>query len=411
MPLPVLLVFSHLRWGFVYQRPQHLLSRLAGRWHVLFVEEPIHADGPARMEVREVAPHLEVLVPHTPVAAPGFHDDQLAPLSGLLSRHLHDADLLVDVAWLYTPMALPLVQPLQPACVVYDCMDELAAFKDAPRQLRQRESALMKTAALVLTGGPSLYEAKREMHPQVVCLPSAVDAAHFAPTNLAAGSAPAREAERLQGALPKPLLGYYGVIDERLDTELVAQVADAHPEWSIVMAGPVVKIDPQGLPQRPNIHWLGMQPYGRLPHLLAGWDVALMPFAMNESTRYISPTKTLEYLAGGKPVVSTPVRDVISLYGRAVEVADGAAAFVAACEKVLAEDPAARCARDIAMLDLVATHSWEHTADRVHALVAAALARALVAQAERNEDGAEGSAEDACVPAAAATVAVAGLRG
>jgi UDP-galactopyranose mutase len=328
-----------------------------------------------------------VLVPHTPVPAPGFHDDQLGTLSSLLSQYLGRENLLVDVAWLYTPMALPLVQPLQPACIVYDCMDELSAFKDAPRQLRQRESALMKSAALVLTGGPSLYEARREMHPQVVCLPSAVDAAHYAPAQLVADSAPAREAERLQGGLPRPRLGYFGVIDERLDTALIAHVADAHPEWSLVMAGPVVKISEQSLPRRPNLHWLGLQPYGRLPYLLAGWDVALMPFAMNESTRFISPTKTLEYMAGERPVVSTPVRDVISLYGSAVEVAHDADAFVAACEAVLAEDAAARCERSIAMLRLVATHSWQHSADRVHMLVAGELAKALVRMAESLEEG------------------------
>lgn len=387
MSLPVLMVFSHLRWGFVYQRPQHLLTRLAGRWRVLFVEEPVQADGPARLEVRAVGPQLSVLVPHTPVAAPGFHDDQLAPLSTLLAEHLSAEDLLVDVAWLYTPMALPLVEPLQASCLVYDCMDELTAFKDAPRQLRQRESALMKMAALVFTGGPSLYEAKRGLHPQVVCLPSAVDAAHYSPANLVAGSASQREADRLQGGLPHPRLGYFGVIDERLDIGLIAQVADAHPDWSIVMAGPVVKISEQSLPQRPNIHWLGMQPYGRLPYLLAGWDLALMPFAMNESTRFISPTKTLEYMAGERPVVSTPVRDVISLYGSAVEVAQGGAAFIAACETVLAESAAARCERSIAMLRLVATHSWQHSADQVHMRVAGELAKALVRQAEELDEG------------------------
>lgn len=376
MPPPVLLVFSHLRWGFVYQRPQHLMSRLAGRWRVLFVEEPVHTDGPARLEVRDVAPRLTVLVPHTPIAAPGFHDDQLATLATLVDDHLAGRGLAPDLAWLYTPMALPIVKSLRPMATVYDCMDELSAFKDAPRQLRQRESALMKSAALVLTGGPSLYEAKRGLHPRVVCLPSAVDAAHYAPAGLDPASAHAHDAEALQGALPHPRLGYFGVIDERLDIALVASLADAHPDWSVVMAGPVVKIDPTVLPQRPNLHWLGLQPYARLPYLLAGWDVALMPFALNESTRFISPTKTLEYLAGEKPVVSTPVRDVISLYGDAVTIAAGPAAFVAACERELAAGAAARCRRAIAMLNMVALHSWDHSADCVHALLVRELERA-----------------------------------
>ena len=391
MSRPVLLAFSHLRWGFVHQRPQHLLSRLAGRWRVLFVEEPVRTEGPARLEVRQVGPSLDVLVPHTPVAAPGLHDDQLSALSTLLTDHLHAEDLMVDVAWLCTPMALPLVQPLQPACMVYDCMDEEALSRDTPRQWRQRESALMKTATLVLTGSPSLYEARRDMHPQVVCLPGAVDAAHCAPSSLVAGSVSQREAERLQGHLPQPRLGCLGVIDESLDTALVAAVADAHPEWSIVMAGAVVNIDPQTLPQRPNLHWLGMQPYGRLPYLLAGWDVALMPFEVNASTRFVSPTRALEYMAGERPVVSTPVRDVAWLYGSAVAVAADVPSFVAACEAVLAETAAQRCDRAIAMLTLVATHSWQHCADRVHMLLAGELAKALVRQAAEIEDGPDGA--------------------
>lgn len=376
MSAPVLIVFSHLRWSFVYQRPQHLLSRLAGRWQVLFVEEPIHTEGAARLEVVQRAPNLQVLIPHTPVAAGGFHDDQLPVLAGLVDDHLQNERLDVDVAWLYTPMALPLLASVPAKVVVYDCMDELSAFKDAPRQLRQRESALLKRADVVLTGGPSLFEAKRHQHPQVHCLPSAVDAAHFAAANLKPGTEHALQAQTLQQALPRPRLGFYGVIDERLDIPLVAAVADAHPAWSIVMAGPVVKIDAAALPQRPNLHWLGMQAYEKLPYLLADWDVCLMPFALNESTRFISPTKTLEYMAGGKPVVSTPVRDVVSLYGDAVEVADGAAAFVAACERLLAEDETARRRRAVEMAAAVKRHSWDAGARRVDTLLRVALERA-----------------------------------
>lgn len=374
MTAPLLVVFSHLRWDFVFQRPQHLMSRLAGRWRVLFVEEPLQHEGPARLALREPLPGLTVATPHTPLAAPGFHDDQLATLQALLDRHLAAAGP-VDVAWLYTPMALPLVKGLDPGCVVYDCMDELSAFKDAPRQLRQREAGLLRQAALVLCGGPSLYEARRHQHPHVVCLPSAVDAAHFAPVSLVPGSAQAIAAEGLQGRLPRPRLGFYGVIDERLDLPLVAALADAQPEGSVVMAGPVVKIDPASLPRRRNLHWLGMQPYERLPYLLAGWDIALMPFARNDSTRFISPTKTLEYLAGEKPVVSTAIRDVIALYGDVVTVADNAPAFVAACARLLAESPAARCRRALDTLNGVARFSWDRSATSVHELLQATLAR------------------------------------
>jgi len=401
---PVLVVFSHLRWGFVFQRPQHLLSRLAGRWRVLFVEEPMHTDGPARLEARHHGPHLTVLVPHTPAAAPGFHDDQLALLQPLIASYLDTEHLRVDVAWLYTPMALPLLQAVAPTCVVYDCMDELSAFKGAPRQLRQRESALLKQAALVMAGGPSLYEVRRDRHHNVHCIPSAVDAAHYSPARLQPGSTHDQQAQALQGALPRPRLGFFGVIDERLDLSLVSTVADAHPEWTVLMVGPVVKIDPAGLPQRPNIHWLGMQPYERLPYLLADWDLCLMPFALNEATQFISPTKTLEYMAGDKPVVSTPVRDVISLYGDAVSVAAGAQEFLRACERVLAETPAQRCQRAMTMATTVSMHSWDRSADTVHVLLTQALASSQARQArqERQPRASEAGAPLPMVAAAGA---------
>ena len=375
-PPPVLLVFSHLRWDFVFQRPQQLLARLAERWRVVYVEEPIHTEGPAHLEVREISSRLTVLVPRTPVAAAGFHDDQFGLLQPLLDTALRARGLLVDVAWLYTPMALPLAKSFTPACLVYDCMDELSAFKDAPRQLRQRESALLKEAAQVFAGGPSLYEARRGLHPNVHCFPSAVDVAHFSPANLDLDSQHAKTAAALQDALPRPRFGFFGVIDERLDLELVAAIADQHPEWAVVMAGPVVKIDACTLPQRANIRWLGMQPYERLPYLLAGWDVCLMPFALNEATRFISPTETLEYMAGEKPVVSTPLRDVVMLYGAAVAVASAALPFVKACEAVLAETAAARCKRNIEMLNTVSMHSWQRTANSIDGLLKAALRQA-----------------------------------
>lgn len=373
VPMPHLIVLSHLRWDFVYQRPQHLMSRLAAHYHVLFVEEPVRGDGPARLVERSEGPNIDVLVPHTPVEAPGFHDDQIAVLSPLLAEHLRTRGITDTIVWFYTPMALPLAAPLQPRMVVYDCMDELAAFKHAPRQLQQRETALLKLATLVFTGGPSLYEAKRQLHPRVHCLPSAVDAAHFAPALRDTGSPEAEAARRLQQPIQPPRLGFFGVIDERLDLSLLDTLAEARPDWQIVMVGPVVKIDPASLPQRPNIHWLGMQPYERLPHLMAEWDLCLMPFALNEHTRYISPTKTLEYMAGEKPVVSTAVHDVRALYGDVVRVAGDANQFVQACAELLEEGPQQRADRLNAMTTTVFRASWDSTAKCIHALMQEAL--------------------------------------
>lgn len=378
--LPDLVVFSHLRWGFVHQRPQHLLTRLAGRWRIYFIEEPVPTQGEAFIEARPMGPHLTVLVPHTPVAMPGFHDDQLAVLQPLVSAWLSTERVRHPVVWLYTPMALPLVQPLNPSCVVYDCMDELSAFKGAPKQLRQRETALMKRAAVVFTGGPSLFDAKRLLHPSVHCIPSSVDARHYAPAQLVESSDEALAVHALQGGIAGPRLGYFGVVDERLDLSLVARVADHNPGWQVVMVGPVVKIEPESLPRRPNIHWLGMQSYERLPYFLAGWDVALMPFALNEATRFISPTKTLEYMAGCKPVVSTGVKDVITLYGSAVEVAHSPEQFVAACEQLLQASTDEQATRALEMQTLVAASSWERSANSIDGLMSASRQAALLAR-------------------------------
>jgi glycosyltransferase involved in cell wall biosynthesis len=365
-----LIVFSHLRWDFVHQRPQHLLSRLAKQFHVVFIEEPKREAGTPRLAVRQAAPNIDVVVPHTPIDATGFHDDQLPLLKPLLADHLARHRIAEDVVWFYTPMALPLLSDLKPRVVVYDCMDELTAFKDAPRQLRQRETALLRQARLVLTGGPRLYDAKRALHPNVHCLPSSVDAAHFAPRNL-----PPAAAGQDRSGPQRPRLGFFGVIDERFDHAMLAALADARPDWQFVMAGPVVKIDPAALPHAANIEWLGMQPYERLPLLMAGWDVCLMPFAMNDSTRFISPTKTLEYMAGEKPVVSTPVHDVVALYGDLVRIAATPDDFLTACEAALAETPPQRAARIDAMRQRVAQTSWDRSAAKVLQLLSAELAK------------------------------------
>jgi hypothetical protein len=226
-----LIVFSHLRWNFVFQRPQHLLSRLASHYPVVFVEEPIRTDGAAFVERSTPMPGVDVLRPHTPIDAGGFHDDQLPVLKPLLADYLASRQIDDYLVWFYTPMALPLLAELAPRAIVYDCMDELSAFKDAPRQMRQRETALLKIAQVVLTGGPSLYEAKRALHPHVLCLPSAVDADHYAAANALGQEAPMRRAAELQQGIRAPRLGFFGVIDERLDLELVTRVADADPAW------------------------------------------------------------------------------------------------------------------------------------------------------------------------------------
>jgi glycosyltransferase involved in cell wall biosynthesis len=367
--MPHLIVFSHLRWNFVYQRPQHLVSRLARHYPVLFIEEPVR--GPeARIECTSPVDNVTVLRPQTPIEAPGFHDDQLALLRPLVAEALRERGIDDYIVWFYTPMALPLLAELAPRAVVYDCMDELSAFKDAPRQLRQREAALLKSAQLVLCGGPSLFEAKRSLHPNVLSLPSAVDAQHYAPQVATSKIDLMLKAEQVQGRIPGPRLGYFGVVDERLDMDLLAAVADAESDWQVVMVGPIAKIDPERLPKRPNIHWLGQQPYQLLPQLVADWDVCLLPFALNESTRYISPTKTLEYMAAGKPIVSTAVPDVVAQFSDIVDVAESHEAFCAAVRRALDSPQPAILARGI---ERAGSSTWNAIVAKMQDIMVAAL--------------------------------------
>ena len=353
--VPTLLCLSHLRWSFVYQRPQHLMSRFARDYNVLFHEEPIPTeDAQPWLEVRPEANGVQVLIPRLPHGCEG--ETALRVQRELLDGYLAKLGVNDLLLWFYTPMALGYADHLKPKLTVYDCMDELSAFRGAPPELIERERELLARADLVFTGGYSIWEAKRQLHDNAFAFPSSVDVAHFAEARRPQAD-PADQAE-----IDHPRLGFYGVIDERFDIQLVAQVAAQHPDWQFVLVGPVVKIDPAELPQRDNIHYLGAKTYDELPAYLAGWDVAIMPFAMNDSTRFISPTKTPEYLAGGCPVVSTPIRDVVRTYGDTdiVHIADTPAAFVAAVQDALAD------AQDRDRLlktadEILGDMSWDHT--------------------------------------------------
>jgi len=365
---PTLLCFSHLRWAFVFQRPQHLMTRFASTHRVLFWEEPDYAvDAGAPRLQRQVCPDSGVTVV-TPLLDESLRGREDAALTALLDAATAGATGGL-VRWYYTPMMLPFSDHLAADCIVYDCMDELSAFRNAPPELLAREQSLIERADIVFTGGTSLYEAKRGRHSNVHAFPSSIDVAHF---DRARGAVtPPMD----QVAIPGPRLGFAGVIDERMDLALLAAVADARPDWSLVIIGPVVKIDEAELPRRSNIQYLGGKSYGVLPDYMAGWDVALMPFAINEATRFISPTKTPEYLAAGCPVVSTPVVDVVRHYGdlAAVAIADTAEAFIAACDAAVAMRHGDTGWRDAADAQ-IARGSWSSTALEMAALVDAAIA-------------------------------------
>jgi UDP-galactopyranose mutase len=360
-----LVVFSHLRWDFVYQRPQHLLSRAARERRVLFIEEPIHSDE-VRFTVRRDASGVAVCTPHLP------HDLEPNSAERLLQQWVEtlvESQRLSNYAvWFYTPMMLPLARHLKPKTVIYDCMDELSAFKNAPRELIERERELLKTADVVFTGGYSLYEAKRSQHENVHAMPSSVDALHF---GQARNDLP--EPAELAG-IPHPRVGFIGVIDERMDLELLAGMASLRPQVQFVMVGPVVKIDPTSLPQAHNIHYLGGRSYAQLPAYLAHWDAAMLPFALNESTRFISPTKTPEYLAAGCPVVSTPIRDVVRPYGEQdlVQIASTAEEFAQCLDRALHEDNSERCARAD---KLIGGMSWDLTWRKMEGEISKAMLR------------------------------------
>ncbi len=355
-PLPPLICFSHLRWDFVTQRPQHLMKRFAAGRRVFFWEEPIGCDHPLPYLEYHRFPADDVIALRPRVPHWWDRTATEAALRDLLDMLVATAmPAVAPVLWFYTPMMLGFADHLAADTIVYDCMDELSAFAFADPLLVEREAALLARADVVFTGGYSLYEAKRSRHAAVYPFPSAVDIAHFA----AARGGVAEPAD--QACIPGQKLGFYGVIDERIDLALIDAVAAAKPDRQIVMIGPVAKIDPAALPRRANIHWLGSRRYDELPAYLSGWSAALMPFAINDATRFISPTKTPEYLAAGRPVVSTPVTDVIRHYGTVagVAIAADAAAFVAACDAALSLPPAGAW-RDEADR-LLAETSWDRT--------------------------------------------------
>ena len=313
----VLLCLSHLRWNFVFQRPQHLLTRAAKTHLVLYFEEPLYESvGRPVLRATDVAPGLRVL---TPVLPEGTTPSQAITMQrSLLNNALAAVNYDRLVLWYYTPMALPFSDHVECDVCVYDCMDELSAFKNAPRELVQMERLLMQRADVVFTGGQSIYEAKRRLHKSIHAFPSSIDVAHFQKARR-----PAKDPAD-QASIPHPRVGFAGVIDERLDVRLLAEAATRMPDVQFVMIGPVVKIDPADLPRLPNIHWLGGKSYADLPAYMANWDMGWMPFALNEATRYISPTKTPEFLAAGLPVVSTAIVDVVRSYGAQglVQIAD-----------------------------------------------------------------------------------------
>ncbi len=357
--------FSHLRWDFVYQRPQHLMTRLSKKKRVFFIEEPQSSEE-IFYQVSKRGDNLWVIVPHLPASM-----DEPARIDHpkeFISRFLEDMKVRQYAAWYYTPMALPISDHLHPLVTIYDCMDELSAFKFAPPTLTQLESQLIQQADIVFTGGYSLYEAKRAQHPNIHPFPSSIDYDHFLQARIL------RSDPEDQKNIRRPRFGFYGVIDERMDLQMVAEIAAKKKDWHFILIGPVVKINESDLPRPDNIHYLGKKDYDELPLYLSGWDIAIMPFALNESTRFISPTKTPEYLAGGKPVISTPILDVVRQYGDVVHFANSADDFIKVAESEIDND-----AEWLEHVDKkLSENSWDKTWSEMEALIADTLGKARI---------------------------------
>jgi glycosyltransferase involved in cell wall biosynthesis len=351
-----LICFSHLRWNFVYQRPQHLMSRASTTHRIFFIEEPVFDNG-VEFDIQQQSDNLWVVVPHL---TPGMDDKSVrAHQREFLSRLLVTMRIQRYAAWYYTPMALLISDHLHPAITVYDCMDELSAFKFAPPSLIQLEKQLMKKADVVFTGGYSLYEAKRNQHPNIHPFPSSIDMEHFFKARKIS------EDPHDQALIPHPRFGFYGVIDERLDLSLIKEIALIKKDWHFVLIGPVAKIEENDLPRFENIHYLGMKNYQHLPDYLAGWDVAIMPFALNDSTRFISPTKTPEYLAAGKPVISTPILDVVRHYSAVVNFISTSEEFIACAENDIVQNEDWLTKVD----KILAENSWDKTWKRMNEVI------------------------------------------
>lgn len=370
-----LLVFSHLRWDFVFQRPQHLLTRHAKYRRVFYFEEPVFGMTEIpRIHLRETSEGVQVVVPYLPNDIKPA--DVEPAMKDLVDDLLFEENLTEYSLWYYTPMALSFSTHLKPICTIFDCMDELSLFRDAPQSLIDKEAELLKLADVVFTGGYSLFEAKKESHHNIHPFPSSIDYAHFSQ-----GRLQLVEPDD-QVNIPHPRIGFYGVIDERFDLALLSRMAELKPEYQFIIIGPVTKIDPSELPQRANIHYLGKKDYHILPLYLAGWDCAMMPFALNDSTKFISPTKTPEFLASGRPVVSSAIRDVVSSYGenKLVHIASSPEEFLLCMEKAMSER-----ASDPQWLEKVDSflveNSWDITFEKMAQLEGEIVSR----QRERHE--------------------------
>ncbi len=370
-----IVVFSHLRYEFVKQRPQHLLERMAQDMDVIFVEEPI-----AYRPEEEGTAHTFTPFPRITVVQPKTKFGDFEALKEVIYSFTSLSRSDKPALWFYSPSFVYMSSLIPYSMVIYDCMDELSQFKGAPPELLNDERQLLTVADLVFTGGRSLYESKRKRHPEVYCFPSSVERKHFAKALKKSTKLPADIAK-----ITGPVVGFYGVIDERLDLDLIKQTAELLPEVQFAMIGPVVKISEADLPTLPNVHYLGGKNYEELPAYLKGFDVAFMPFALNEATEFISPTKTLEFMAAEKPIISTAIRDVAEIYTKEVKIARSAQEMADAITDYLHESGTAKKARIALERAVLHKTSWDKTATAMKKIMAEKLQELHAAETSVSE--------------------------
>jgi glycosyltransferase involved in cell wall biosynthesis len=368
-----MIVFSHLRWEFVFQRPQHIISRFAKDRKVIVIEEPIEFTKANKDTAYVIKPHKNITV-----LQPRMLLEELPQKLPLLIKKYAEKDTFINpVFWFYSAMFSEVIPNAQHSMIVYDCMDELSAFKNASAELIEQERYLLSEADIVFSGGKSLYEEKKKYASNAFCFPSSVDHKHFAKAYKNKNAVPADIRN-----LPHPTAGFYGVIDERFDTGLLAQTAKQMPNVSFVMIGPVVKISQEDLPRLANIHYLGAKSYEELPDYLRAIDIAMMPFALNEATKFISPTKTLEFMAAGKPIVSTPITDVVRDYNKVLHIANTPESFAKAIKYYVHESPLKRQYREEQYKNILKKTSWDETVIQMKSIIK----EGLIAKAQANKD-------------------------
>lgn len=362
-----LICLSHIKWNFVYQRPQHLLNRFAINNRVFVIEEPQYDAKSDYFETSKPNPKANLWVIQLYVSKCCSKEKTDHVLKALLDSFMYSNNIEKYILWYYSPMALDYTDHLCPDLIVYDCMDELSAFKSPPKGIKEKEQCLLSMADIVFTGGHSLYNAKKHLHHNIHAFPSSIDKTHFHQARTLCAD------PEDQSDIPQPRFGFYGVIDERFDIPLIDELSSLRPDWHFVLVGPVIKIDKESLPKKENIHYLGRKNYEELPLYLSGWDIAILPFALNESTKYISPTKTPEYLAAAKPVISTSVTDVVNPYGinNLVHIADTAEEFIHEAEEIFASKNGEEWLKKVDIF--LSGSSWNKTWGQMAALIDEAL--------------------------------------